>query len=214
MRRKGPLLNPPPEPTAQRADSEQIVHAVVTAAIELGPHATLAAIAARAGVGTASLHRYFPSTAAIFAEVSRQTYRALLLQIRSLTARTDLDLRSMVREVCRTALQGPGLSQEHRRKLNLEIPLLWSMATVEPVYAEVIQAAASWIRTSIESPPPDLDARLFVAFGAVRGVVLMSLLFPGQAPEADVLLATLSEFVYQAISGDLEQPTPALAADR
>lgn len=50
-------LDKPPEPEARRADSRQIVHSVITAAIELGPNATIAMIAERAGVGAASLHR-------------------------------------------------------------------------------------------------------------------------------------------------------------
>lgn len=44
--------------------------AVIAAAVELGPDTPLVLIAERAGVGIASLHRYFPTTAALFAEVS------------------------------------------------------------------------------------------------------------------------------------------------
>ena len=204
--RRSPILEQPRQPAAQRADSEQIVHAVIGAAIELGPRATLAAIAARAGVGAASLHRYFPNTAAIFAEVSRQTYRTLLEQIRELNTRTDLDLYGMLAEVCRGAVTGPGLSMEHRRRLNLEIPLMWSMGTAEEVYAEVLDTGSKWIRAHLEDPPEDLDARVFAAFGMIRGTMLLTMTFPNLAPSLDVLLTTLTESVYRTIAGSSHVP--------
>jgi len=205
--RRRPILDQPPKPIAQRADSEQIVQAVIGAAIELGPHATLAAIAAKAGVGPASLHRYFPNTAAIFAEVSRQTYRTLLDQMRELITRTDLDLHEMLAEVCRAAVAGPGLSMEHRRRLNLEIPLVWSMGTAEPVYAEVLELGSKWIRSHVEHPPDDLDARLFAAFGMIRGTMLLTMTFPNLAPPLDVLVSTLTESVYRTIATPSSVPT-------
>lgn len=202
MTRRRPIIQQPPQPRAARADSEQIVASVIVAAIELGPNATLSAIAERAGVGVASLHRYFPTVAAVFAEVSRQSYRALLEQIRGLSARDDVDLREMIQLVCRAAIEGPGLSLEHRRKLNLEIPLLWSMAVAEPVYAEILEAAAIWIRNHVDPTPADLDARLFVAFGGIRGAVLMALAYPSLAPPAEALLPTLVDAAHFCITGD------------
>jgi len=176
------------------------VEAVIGAAIDLGPQATLASIAERAGVGTASLHRYFPTTAAIFAEVSRQTYRQLLQQVKELTARSDLDPRAMVDAVCRAALTGPGLSLEHRRRLNTEIPLGWSLPTVEPVYREVLAELARWARSHLTDPPPDLEARVFIAFGTVRGAVLMSLVFPSLAPPMETTLEIVSAAVYRTLT--------------
>lgn len=200
MKRR-PLLERPAEPIAHRADSAEIVRAIVAAAIDLGPQATLAEIATRAGVGAASLHRYFPSTAAIFAEVSRQTYRTLLDQIRGLTARTDLDLRAMVEELCSAVLAGPGLSFEHRRRLNLEIPLIWSMGVAEQVYTEVVDAMSVWIRKNVDPPPPDLDERLFIALSTLRGCTLVSLLYPNLAPPTESLLPVLVDSIHHIVAG-------------
>ena len=80
---KRPLLGPPREPAPQRTDSQRLVDAIVAAAIELGADATLATIAERAGVGAASIHRYFPTLSSIFAEVSRRMYRQLGTLIRA-----------------------------------------------------------------------------------------------------------------------------------
>jgi AcrR family transcriptional regulator len=199
--RRRPLIQPPPGPRAVRADSTQIVAAITEAAIELGPDATLAAIGERAGVGMASLHRYFPTVAAIFAEVSRQSYRALLEQVRALAKRDDVTLRDMIRLVCSAALQGPGLSLEHRRKMNLEIPLLWSLAVAEPVYREIIETATDWIREHVDPVPAGLERRLFVAFGAIRGTVLMALAYPSLAPPTDELLSDLVAAADAIITG-------------
>ncbi len=175
---------------------------MIAAAIELGPQATLAAIAAKAGVGAASLHRYFPTTAAIFAEVSRQSYRTLLEQIRALTNREDLELYEMVKLVCHAAIEGPGLSLEHRRRLNLELPLAWTTSTAEQVYAEVLEAAAVWIRAHVRPAPRDLEARVFVAFANIRGAVLMMLMFPSLAPSREALLPALTDSVFLALTSE------------
>lgn len=212
MRRRRPLLEHPRAPAAQRADSEQIVRAIIAAAIHLGPEATLVDIAARAGVGVASLHRYFPTTAAIFAEVSRETYRTLLEQIRRVTDRTDLDLRSMIHEVCSAVVAGPGLSFEHRRRLNLEIPLIWSMGVAEQVYAEVVDATTVWIRKNVVPPPVDLDARIFIAMGTLRGCTLVGLLYPNLAPSNEVLLPVLVDAVHRIVAGGAPEPPSGAGA--
>lgn len=190
-----PLLDPPPVPAPQRADSQQIVTAVIAAAIEIGPEATLAAIAERAGVGTASLHRYFPTIGAIFAEVSRQMYRTLLEQLRAVMADDEPDLRVVVSRVCRIAFDGPNVSLEYRRKLNLDLPLSWSKGIAEAVYQELLAELTAWLARRLPDPPADLASRVFVAFAYVRGCVLLSLLYPALAPPPEFLIEQLTDTV-------------------
>jgi AcrR family transcriptional regulator len=190
----------PPEPSPTRASSEQIVAAILTAAVELGPNAPLAEIAERAGVSTASLHRYFPTTAALFAELSRLMYRNLLLQVREITARPDFDLRAVIRSVCTVAIAGPNVSLEYRRRLNLDIPLAWSREVAEENYAAVLGELADYYRRHMPSPPADLETRMFVAFGALRGAVWLSLLFPKLAPSNDQLINELTDTVMLALT--------------
>lgn len=173
--------------------------AIVAAAIELGPDATLAAIAQRAGVGTASLHRYFPTTNAIFAEVSRQMFRTLVDQVRALTARPDVALRDLVGAVCGAALQGPNVSLEYRRRLNLDIPLSWSQVTAEEAYEELIDELVAWYVRNLPNPPSDLRMRIFVAFASVRGVVLVSLLFPRLAPANEEMVHHLTDTIVRSL---------------
>lgn len=185
--------------------------AVVTAAIELGPDTPLALIAERAGVGVASLHRYFPTTASLFAEVSREMYRTLIRQVREITSRTDLDVAQTIAEVCRVVITEPRLSTEHRRRLNFDVPLEWSREVAEAAYREVLDEVITWLRRRLPQPPADLEERVFVAFAAVRGAVLVALMFPRLAPPEDRLVAQVASFVAQSI--ELGVPGPR-AADR
>ena len=198
-RAKKPIHAPRGRPV-KRADSERIVEAILAAAIELGPDASIAAIAERAGVGRASLHRYFPTTMAIFAEVSRQMYRTLLEQVRVVTRRPDLDVRRVVEEVVAIALEGPKVSLAYRRRLNLEIPLDWSRETAEAIYAEVLGELAAYVRRNDPAPPVDLEQRIFVAFASVRGVVLVSLLFPDLAPPIESISPQVVDLVMHALT--------------
>ena len=188
-----PPLPAPPEPTPTRADSQVIVTAVVAAAIELGPDATLAAIAERAGVGVASLHRYFPTTGALFAEISRQTYRTLVTQIRAVLSDGDRDVRSVTHRLCALAFDGPNVSLAYRRRINLEIPLAWARDTAAAAYREVFADLTAWLTEALPDPPADLPERVFMAFATIRGAVLMSLLYPELAPPPEVMSARLAE---------------------
>lgn len=204
MAKKRSPLSKPPEPLARRADSEQIVAAIVMATLSLGPDAPLADIAARAGVGTASLHRYFPTRAALLAEVSRQTFRTLVEQVRAVTSRSDLDLPQMVETICGLALAGPNVSVEYRRQINLHIPTSWSLEIAERAYREVLDDLADWIGKRVPNPPADLPTRLFVAFSAVRGTVLLSLLYPKLAPPEAELVRILSTTVLATLTQESE----------
>jgi len=171
------------------------VSAVVGAAIELGPDASLALIAERAGVGIASLHRYFPTTAALFAEVSREMYRTLVRQVREITARTDLTVSQAIADICRVVITEPRLSVAHRRRLSFDVPLEWSRDVAETAYREILQEVVTWLAGRLPDAPPDLEDRVFVAFAAVRGAVLVSLLFPDLGPTEDQLIVQVSRCV-------------------
>jgi AcrR family transcriptional regulator len=171
------------------------VSAVVGAAIELGPDASLALIAERAGVGVASLHRYFPTTAALFAEVSREMYRTLLRQVRAITGRSDQTVAETIAEICRVVITEPRLSVAHRRRLSFDVPLEWSRDVAETAYREILHEVVTWLARRLPGAPPDLEDRVFVAFAAVRGAVLVSLLFPDLGPPEDQLIAQVSRCV-------------------
>ncbi len=200
-------LPPPPEPAPTRADSQLIVAAVLDAAVELGPDATLAAIAAHAGVGVASLHRYFPTTGALFAEIFRQTYRTLVTQVRAILSDGDRDLHSVARRLCELAFVGPNLSLAYRRRLNLDIPPAWARDSAAAAYREVFADLTAWLSETLPAPPADLPARVFMAFAAIRGAVLMSLLYPELAPPPEVMSAHLADTIVAL----LVEPPPAPA---
>ena len=78
MARSPDPLAPPQAPAPSRPESTAIVDALVAAALELGPDASVNAIAERAGVGVASLYRYFPSKASILAKHPAERYATAL----------------------------------------------------------------------------------------------------------------------------------------
>lgn len=201
---KRPLVDPPPEPTPQRSDSQQIVDSIIAAAIELGADTTLATIADRAGVGSASLHRYFPTLSSIFAEVSRRMFRMLLSQIRAALADSDRGLHAIAAEICRIAFAGSNVPIEYRRRMNLEIPLAWSQGAAESAYKEILDEVTSWLQRNLVAPPDDLAHRVFVAFACIRGVVSMSLLYPAHAPGIDTMVQRTTDAVMTILVGDTD----------
>lgn len=196
---KRPLVDPPPEPTPQRSSSQQIVDAIIAAALELGADATLAEIAERAGVGSASMHRYFPTLSSIFAEVSRRMFRMLLGQIRIALAERERELRQIVRDVVRTAFAASNVSLEYRRRMNLEIPLAWSHAASASAYKEILDEVTGWLAGNLVAPPPELAGRVFAAFACVRGTVSMWLLYPGDSPPLEVMIERSTDAAMAAL---------------
>lgn len=139
-------------------------------------------IAARAGVGVASLYRYFPSKAAIYAEISRRLQRDFLDQLRALLSQPSLGLEETVLECCRIAVEVPGVSPVLRRNLNLLVPLSWSKDTADTMLVAAVAEIARWLRMRMDSPPADLEDRVFMVFAAGRGIVMLSRLYPDAAP--------------------------------
>jgi AcrR family transcriptional regulator len=198
---KRPLVDPPPEPAPQRVHAHHIVDAIVAAAIELKGEATLADIAERAGVGSASMHRYFPTLSSIFAEVSRRMFRSLLGHIRTELADRERPLCEIVHGVCRTAFVGGHVPIEFRRRMNLEIPLAWSHGASELAYQEILDEITMWLEQNLAEPPRDLAGRVFAAFACVRGTVSLFLLSPTSAPAMETMIAYTSEAALAVLVG-------------
>ena len=204
MKKKKPLLRPAP-PDAKRSDSKDIVEAIITAGHELassGLHkVSVAAVAARAGVGNASVYRYFPDKGALFAEIFRRQHQSVLQRLRAtLTESTSL------REATWRSIEGfAGFDEEEaklRRALNFDVPLGWSMAELVPVLdASMDLIAAQLARFLPELSEAEVEQRVFYSVGFVRGAVMMRLLRPERSPDREAMLKILSETVYQIMRG-------------
>jgi len=189
MARTRDPLAPQPGPQPTREDSRDIVEAIVGAVMAIAdPEATMDAFAERAGVGVASVYRYFPSRGAIYAEISRRLHRKFLSQLREVLARSFSSVDETVTAVCRVVVDGPGVSRELRRCLNAAVPLSWSQESADDTYRVAITEIVVWLTENMEAPPADLPQRVFVAFSGARGAIMMAMLFPDLAPESEKLI--------------------------
>lgn len=180
---------PPTSPSPSRSDSARIVESILTATLQISdPDASVNHIAERAGVGIASLYRYFPSKDAIYTEIARRLQSGFLSRIRELLATPGLTMEEAIQGVCRIAVTIPGVGPEVRRALNLSLPLLWSQQNADVVFPAAIAEMTTWLEKRLINPPSDLQHRVFTALAAGRGMVMMSRLYPEQAPSEDVLV--------------------------
>ena len=187
-----------------RRDAHEIVEAILVAATDLAsPEVTTNQIAARAGVGIASLYRYFPDRGAIFAELSRRLHRRFVVQMRAILAQPGLTVEEAVRAICKAAVSGPGVSRELRRCLNLLVPPSWSAESADETYAETVLETASWVSAKVATPPADLAERMFAAISVVRGIVAMAMLYPQWAPPDERLIELASAGVLAVLGDEL-----------
>lgn len=193
------ILEPAPEPAPTRSDSVAIVDAIVRALIELDdPDASLNALAARAGVGVASLYRYFPNKAAIYAELSRRLQRDFVAHVRRVLESAE-SVPAAIEACCRLAVIVPGVSPRLRRTLNLNVPLSWSQENASAMFQSAIVQMTQWLAARMDSPPPDLSERVFVAFASGRGLVMLSRMAPEHAPPDEPLIAHMARIARAAI---------------
>lgn len=193
------VLAPVPEPTPRRSDSVAIVDAIVRAFVELDdPDASMNAVAARAGVGVASLYRYFPNKPAIYAELSRRLQRDFAIRVRGVldTATTAVDA---IEGCCRLSVFVPDVSPVLRRALNLNVPLSWSQDNASSMFRAAMTEMTAWLAARMSPVPSDLEERVFVAFSAGRGLVMVSRLLPEHAPGDEALVAHMVRVARAAI---------------
>ena len=196
MSRRSDVENPPPAPNPKRSDSQAIVESIIAAALELAsPDVTMNEIAERAGVGIASLYRYFPNRTAIYAEISRRLLRKFQSQLQVILADSDQDLQAAVTEVCRAVVVGPEVSPEVRRSLNLLVPFSWSAQSADDVFRTALLGITAWLEHKLEEPPADLAQRVFVAFASARGAMNMSTIYPDLAPSHEALIRHMARGV-------------------
>jgi len=189
LARSNDPLAPQPEPTAGRKDSQEIVESIIQATLTIGdPDASVNAIAERAGVGIASLYRYFPSKAAILAEISRRLQRAFLVDLKRVLSQPALTVAQAIEQVCQLAISPPGVTAEIRYALNVIVPMSWSHENAGVIYQDAMAELVRWLRDKLDPVPPDLEHRVFVAFAAARGVVMVSRAMPAIAPPDEVLV--------------------------
>ncbi|HMR78369.1 MAG TPA: TetR/AcrR family transcriptional regulator [Polyangiaceae bacterium] len=191
VRTKDPLA-PQSPPRPSREDSRQIVEAVIGATAALAdPDASMQAIADRAGVGIASVYRYFPSKAAIYAELSRRLHHRMLDAVRAVLSRSNGDVESALAEVCRTVVVAEGLDPALRRCLNASVPLSWSLDSANEVFPVIMDEIVAWLEAHLAQPPTDLRERVFLAFATARGMVMLSMVFPELAPSEEYVTRKL-----------------------
>lgn len=183
--RKRAPLDPPSAPKPGRRDSEAIVTAIIDAALGLPPDASMATIAKRAGVGEASLYRYFPTRGALHAELTRRFQRHFRDAVQAVTETPNLSLEDGLRQICKVGLMLP---KEWRRIADLAVPFTWSESHATEVYGDVIALITTWISGRLPTAPADLSSRVFIAFASVRGIMIMSSMMPDQAPDVPQLL--------------------------
>jgi AcrR family transcriptional regulator len=202
MARSPDPLAPPQAPAPSRPESTAIVDALVAAALELGPDASVNAIAERAGVGVASLYRYFPSKASILAELARRAQHDAQTRIQEVLAANPTPRQALV-ACCEIAVRPPGLSPAMRRALNLNVPASWSHASARATTAALVAAVASWLAARTSIPPARLERSVAAAFAAARGLVLLAVTQPELAPADDELRAIMERVVLACL--DLEE---------
>ena len=139
-------------------------------------------LADRAGVGPASLYRYFPNLGAVYAELARYTQRQFLEMIKLLVSQRDLPTEQGIEMMCRLAI---ALPRHLRRKVDLDVPFAWSEHHAVHVFDEAIEVITAWLRSRLPSPPADLRQRVFLMLAYNRGIIILSAMMPDAAPDDD-----------------------------
>lgn len=192
----------PQRPAPRNEQSAAIVDATVAAATELGPSASVEAIAKRAGVGSASVYRYFPTKAALFAEVGRRVHLRMKEEIIALSRGVEFD--EGIERICRMGLEVSQFPESVRRHLHEEVPWSWVDETARVTTEEIVEALVEAIERTTQLPidRPALQQRVIVAISIVRGAALSALRFPNLTGPASALLPDVVRAVRACLGVD------------
>lgn len=149
-------------------------------------------LAERAGVGVASIYRYFPTKQAIYAEISRRLLERFVRDVEQIVAE-DPPLEQAVRRVCAAAVIGQGDNLSMRRTLNLDVPQAWTHDASSAAVGRVSVLLARFVAGKISPPVVDIEARVRGAFAALRGLLLFSLLYSSSGLDTEKLIDEMTE---------------------
>jgi AcrR family transcriptional regulator len=182
-----------PRTSPTRSDSRAIVDAVIEATSELpAAKVSMRLLAERAGVGIASIYRYFPTKQAIYAEISRRLLDQFVRDVEAVLAE-DPPLDEAIRRVCLAAVVGQGSNTSMRRTLNLDVPQSWTHEASSAAFAAVVTALVRFVSRKVSPPIPHVEERVFWAFAALRGQLLLSILYPRMPADPARLVDEMTE---------------------
>ncbi len=191
--------------TPKRSDSKAIVEAVLTAARELMASGmgelSMRGVAERAGVGEASVHRYFPSKLALFTAVFAAQHDEILREFRALLEGAG----SLDEGIHRCVRFFAGFGEQElaiRRSLNHELPLTWTLERLVEVTDHTRDVFVAWVLERM----PDLsreeaEHRVFYTVSSVRGAVGLRILQPDRAPSPESMVEVLARHVIEVAHG-------------
>lgn len=165
-------------------------------------------IAERAGVGVASVYRYFANKEAIIAEIDHRNRRENAEQMKAALALLEKNFVDALRGMLRHFLDVSGPRGRLRRTVVSEVPLSWvapnAASTLESL---IVACTGSMKKLHPTVPVPEIRRRLHVAFHAVQGVAIGQLVFP----LADLDLEAAVSLVEPMVLAVLLAPPPSAA---
>ncbi len=197
-------LTPPTRKEPTRSDSQAIVEAILVACRELlttEGEVSIRAVARRAGVGEASVHRYFPSKLALFTAVFDAQHQDILKTFRGLLE-TTTSLEDGVRKGV-TFFAGFGERElAVRRSLSTELPLSWTLERLVEATNALRDVFVEWLLSQAPELTREVaEHRVFYTVAAVRGAVTLRLHDPTRAPEPRTMVETLTALVIDVATG-------------
>lgn len=200
-------LKAPKSPNPRRSDSVEIVDALVEAGRQLVADGvesvTMSAVATRAGVGIASLYRYFPDKTALFAEVFRRQHEHTLRAVTD-SLRDQPSVEEGIRLCVQSFAHFDRREVDVRRALNFDMPLDWSIDELSSVLEHARYELVTWLCGHMpEVPVAEMQTRVFFGLAFARGAVMLRLQQPESAPGPDELVHTVTKIVVDIVTGRL-----------
>lgn len=177
------IPSPPAPPAPHRSDSKEIVLAILQAARQLPVDASLQAIADRAGVGVASVYRYFPGRDAIYAELGRRLRTQLLRQVKTvMAAATTLEEAA---EACTALALERSFGERHViEHVHLNLPSTWHSDGA--ITQEIIDVVALHLGRFLVATPHELADRAVMLMILLRGSSRVALMMPDLVPDSAI----------------------------
>jgi AcrR family transcriptional regulator len=191
---------------ARLAENRQRIVQAARALIATGGfrEAPVTAVAARAGLSTGALYRYFPSKAELFVEVLTDAVRREVAILRRITERQDSArerLRAAVASFARRALKGPHLAYAFiAEPADPEVDAARILCRRE--FSDVFRDVLEQGMASREFPQQSVEVSAACIVGAFTEALVRPVATAGDAPAADEdeLVTAIVDFCERAVS--------------